>query len=53
MKYAAKGFINVRMISGDNLDTASVIALDAGILKPEEFGIQTEVEQQKFIMDAK
>lgn len=53
MKYAAKGRINVRMVSGDNLDTASVMALDAGILKQEEFGIQTEVEQQKFIMEAK
>lgn len=53
VKYAAKGRINVRMVSGDNLDTASVMALDAGILKQEEFGIQTEVEQQKYIMEAK
>ena len=53
VKYAAKGRINVRMVSGDNLETASVMALDAGILKQEEFGIQTEVEQQKFIVEAK
>ena len=53
VKYAAKGFITVRMISGDNLDTAAVMAVDAGILRAEEFGIETEADQQKFIMDAR
>jgi Ca2+ transporting ATPase len=28
--------INIRMVTGDNLDTAKAIALNAGILKPEE-----------------
>ena len=53
VKYAAKGFITVRMVSGDDLQTASVMALESGILKPEEFGIQTEAEQAKYIMDAR
>ena len=29
------------------------MALESGILKPEEFGIQTEAEQSKYIMDAR
>ena len=29
------------------------MALESGILKPEEFGIQTEAEQAKYIMDAR
>ena len=41
------------MVSGDDLQTASVMALESGILKPEEFGIQTEAEQAKYIMDAR
>lgn len=53
VKYAAKGFITVRMVSGDDLQTASVMALESGILKAEEFGIQTEAEQAKYIMDAR
>jgi Ca2+-transporting ATPase len=30
--YARKGRVNVRMISGDNLETAKAMAFDAGIL---------------------
>ena len=32
IKFANKGNITVRMITGDNLDTAKKVALDCGIL---------------------
>jgi len=32
--------ITIRMVTGDNLDTAKAIALNAGILKPEEADLQ-------------
>mmetsp|Transcript_34255 Transcript_34255/g.25322 ORF Transcript_34255/g.25322 Transcript_34255/m.25322 type:complete len:87 (+) Transcript_34255:637-897(+) len=36
VQYAAKGNINVRMVSGDNLQTATAVAIKAGILTEEE-----------------
>lgn len=36
ISFAAKGGINVRMISGDNLDTATAVAIKAGILTEED-----------------
>jgi len=32
IEYAQKGRVNVRMISGDDLETAKAMAFDAGIL---------------------
>jgi len=34
--YAKRGMINVRMVSGDNLETAVAVAIKAGILTEEE-----------------
>jgi len=34
MKYASKGGINVRLISGDHIETVKAAAMDAGILDP-------------------
>jgi len=37
MKYAKEqGGINIRMVSGDHIDTAKVMALKTGILSPEQ-----------------
>jgi Ca2+-transporting ATPase len=33
-----KAGINVRMVTGDNIDTAKAIALEAGILTKEQMG---------------
>ncbi len=33
-----KAGINVRMVTGDNLDTAKAIAIEAGILKKDQIG---------------
>ena len=35
-----KAGITIRMVTGDNLDTAKAIALEAGILKPEEADVE-------------
>jgi P-type Ca2+ transporter type 2B len=35
-----KAGINIRMVTGDNLDTAKAIALEAGILSPEEANME-------------
>jgi Ca2+-transporting ATPase len=32
--------INIRIITGDNIESAKAIALEAGILKPEEADIK-------------
>lgn len=53
VSYAKKGRINVRMISGDNLDTARAIAFDAGILGEGEYDQDAPLsEQRKWAMDA-
>ena len=53
ISYAAKGQINVRMISGDNLNTAKAIAFDAGILGKDEYNLYAPLdEQRKYAMDA-
>jgi len=36
VQYAQKGSITVRMVSGDNLETARAVAIKAGILSEEE-----------------
>jgi P-type Ca2+ transporter type 2B len=36
VKFAQKGLINVRMISGDNLETAKAVAIKAGIISAED-----------------
>ena len=36
VKFAHKGYINVRMVSGDNLETATAVAIKAGIITEEE-----------------
>jgi Ca2+-transporting ATPase len=36
VQYAQKGQITVRMVSGDNLETATAVAIKAGILNEEE-----------------
>ncbi len=36
VQYAQKGNITVRMVSGDNLETATAVAIQAGILTEEE-----------------
>lgn len=52
-EYARKGGINIRLISGDNLDTAKAAAVDAGILTAEEFNSDAPLdEQRKYCMDA-
>ena len=54
IQYAGKGGINIRLISGDNLDTAKAAAVDAGILTPEEYNTEASLEtQRKYCMDAK
>ena len=60
ISYANKGRINVRMISGDNLDTAKALAFDAGILVNDreknyyEYDPDAPLdEQRKYAMDAK
>lgn len=54
MEYAAKGGINVRLISGDNLDTAKAAAVDANIISAAEFDTEAPIaEQRKYCMDAK
>ena len=45
--YAAKGRINVRMISGDNLDTAVAISKNAGIVTKEEVESEVTVEMEE------
>lgn len=53
VQYAVKGRMNIRMISGDNLDTAKAIACDAGILTPQEFNTEATIETQRlYAMDA-
>jgi calcium-translocating P-type ATPase len=53
VQYAVKGRINIRMISGDNLDTAKAVACDAGILTPAEFDSEASIETQRlYAMDA-
>lgn len=43
VKYASKGGINVRLISGDHIDTVKAAAIDAGILDQAEIeGISIE-----------
>ena len=44
--------INVRMVSGDNLDTAKAVACDAGILTKEEYDNPNPEEQRKIALDA-
>jgi Ca2+-transporting ATPase len=46
IEFAKKGNITVRMISGDNLETAKGVALESGILKPNE------VDNSKYVMEA-
>jgi Ca2+-transporting ATPase len=54
VEYAQKGGINIRMISGDNIDTAKAMAVDAGILSQNEFSAEASIDdQRKFFMDAK
>ena len=54
ISYAHKGAINVRMVSGDNLDTAKAFAVDSGILTPAEFNPEAPLEvQRQYAMDAK
>jgi magnesium-transporting ATPase (P-type) len=36
VQFARKGGITVRMVSGDNLETATAVAIKAGILDEEE-----------------
>lgn len=36
VQYARRGKINVRMVSGDNLETAVAYAKNAGILEPKD-----------------
>lgn len=38
VKKCHKAGINIRMVTGDNVDTAKAIALEAGILKKEDLG---------------
>lgn len=40
--------INIRMVTGDNIDTAKAIALNAGILKSKE-----EAEEEYACMEGK
>ena len=52
--YAPLSGITLRMISGDNLDTAKAVAVDTGILTLEEYKGSLHLEdQKKFAMDAK
>lgn len=53
VQYAYKGRMNIRMVSGDNLDTAKAMAVDAGILSPTEFNTEAPIETQRlYAMDA-
>lgn len=36
VKYAKHGFINVRMVSGDHIETAKQVAIKAGIITEAE-----------------
>lgn len=36
IKFAQRGYMNVRMVSGDNLETATAVAIKAGIITEEE-----------------
>jgi magnesium-transporting ATPase (P-type) len=36
VQFAKRGMINIRMVSGDNIDTATAVAIKAGILTEEE-----------------
>jgi magnesium-transporting ATPase (P-type) len=40
--------VTVRMVTGDNLDTATAIALEAGILNKEEFNPDNLMPHQKY-----
>jgi magnesium-transporting ATPase (P-type) len=52
--YAPMSGITLRMVSGDNVDTARAVAVDVGILTMEEYNGSAHLEdQKKFAMDAK
>lgn len=36
VRFAQRGYMNVRMVSGDNLETATAVAIKAGIITEEE-----------------
>ena len=40
VKRCHKAGINIRMVTGDNIDTAKAIALDAGILNPKDADLE-------------
>jgi len=52
MKYAQKGNIQVRLISGDHLDTAKTVAMDAGILDAVHAQNLSLEEETNYFMDA-
>lgn len=53
IKYAHKGALEVRLISGDHVATAKAVAQDAGILDVEDVRQFTTEDEKKYIMNAK
>mmetsp|Transcript_23024 Transcript_23024/g.31395 ORF Transcript_23024/g.31395 Transcript_23024/m.31395 type:complete len:541 (+) Transcript_23024:427-2049(+) len=52
VKYAKKGSIEVRIISGDHIETVKAVAIDAGILDAEVIQNLPLEDEHKWAMDA-
>lgn len=53
VKYAKKGNINVRLISGDHVETVKAVAQDAGILDSDVMQNLALEDEHKWVMEAK
>mmetsp|Transcript_41559 Transcript_41559/g.29939 ORF Transcript_41559/g.29939 Transcript_41559/m.29939 type:complete len:153 (+) Transcript_41559:1886-2344(+) len=53
IKYAQKGALEVRLISGDHVATAKAVAQDAGILDVDLVRQFTSEDEKKYVMHAK
>jgi Ca2+ transporting ATPase len=53
LAYATLSGLNIRLISGDNLETCRALACDVGILTKEQYDTVVPADQSKYAMEAK